>query len=449
MKTAVFIAFGFILALSSWVSAQPTKEELVTRPRYMKGALEPVFKAVDSEVVRNDTKIVSGRNTAVIGFNTPEVVVYLPRIDNSAYAIVTFDEPRLVNDKGASVPFELEGGGYDDDTFSNEIRLAHKDGTGLVTYGRVRGSGRIKYPLAVKTRIVKKGAADAKGPDITLDGSFVTYIDSNLPDMVFLSTRVGPVRAYDVKGRRLEEHSYHRTSTQGDVTQRTLAFWGDVAEIQIDTVTHWSDIEFTYDLPPIKSLSENYVGKPMSRPPNIVETPGGIVDIKIAKITEIKASEKSDRTRKSENSSAKQEKKDFAKSEEMEFADDVVDRFFLSIIEGDMETVAGFLDAGMSPNVKRPGFGHSPLFTSIMGHQDDMAMMFIELGGDVNFKDENQSTPLMWAVGNCKSVPLVKALVKAGADVNATAKGGGRPLESAKVFKCNEIVKILKKAGAK
>lgn len=114
-----------------------------------------------------------------------------------------------------------------------------------------------------------------------------------------------------------------------------------------------------------------------------------------------------------------------------------------------METVEGFLDAGMSPNVKRPGFGHSPLFTSIMGHQDDMAMMFIELGGDVNFKDENQSTPLMWAVGNCKSVRLVKALVKAGADVNAKAKGGGRPLESAKVFKCDEIVKILKKAGAK
>ena len=60
-----------------------------------------------------------------------------------------------------------------------------------------------------------------------------------------------------------------------------------------------------------------------------------------------------------------------------------------------------------------------------------------------------QSTPLMWAAENCKSVPLVKALVNAGADVNAKAKGGGTPLMMAEVFKCDEIVNILKKAGAK
>ena len=157
-----------------------------------------------------------------------------------------------------------------------------------------------------------------------MDGPFVTYMDHNIPDMIFLSTRLGPVRAYDVKGRRIEEHSYNSTSTQGDVTRRMLAFWGDIAEVQIDTVTHWTDIEFTYDLPSIKLLSEDYTGKPMSRPPNLVETPGGIIKIMLANI---KKNRKARQSEKAKNTSVIQDKKDFAKSETMEFSDDVVDRF--------------------------------------------------------------------------------------------------------------------------
>ncbi len=286
MKTAAFMAIGFILVLFSSVSAQPAKEEIVARPRLMREALEPVFKAVDAEVVRNDIKIVSGRNTAMFGFNTPEVVVYLPRIDNSAYALVTFDEPRLVDNKGVAVPFKLEWGGYNDYTFSNEIRLAQKKGEGLVTFTRVKGSGRIRYPLEVKTRIKKKGSDGVKGPEITLDGPFVTYIDHNPSAMIFLSTLIGPVRAYDARGRRLEEHSYNRIWTQGDVTRQTLAFQGDIAAIQIDTVTRWIGIEFTYDLPPIKPLPVSYAGKSMSRPPTLTETPGGVVEKKLAEVVE-------------------------------------------------------------------------------------------------------------------------------------------------------------------
>ena len=142
-------------------------------------------------------------------------------------------------------------------------------------------------------------------------------------------------------------------------------------------------------------------------------------------------------------------KKTPSQPEEMEFSDQVTDRFFQSILGGDMEAVKGFLDAGMSPNVKRPRFGHSPLFTAVMGHRDKIALMLIKKGSDVNFKDINQSTPLMWAARNCRSIPLVQALVNAGADVNAKAKGGGTPLMSAKVNHCKEIVRILNEGGAK
>ncbi len=131
------------------------------------------------------------------------------------------------------------------------------------------------------------------------------------------------------------------------------------------------------------------------------------------------------------------------------FSDSVVDRFFLSIMEGDIETVKGFLDIGMSPNVKRPRLGHSPLFSAISAGHDDLALMLIKRGADVNFADNSQSTPLMWAARNCRSIRLVEALVNAGADVNAKAKGGNTPLQSAEIFRCREIAHLLKSAGAK
>ena len=167
----------------------------------------------------------------------------------------------------------------------------------------------------------------------------------------------------------------------------------------------------------------------------------------IAEVRPYKESKPEPRKTASKTVKTKTEKPPAPKA--VNFSNDVVDRFFLSIMEGDTATVKGFIDAGMSPNVKRPGLGHSPLYASVLGHHDEMALMFIELGGDVNFKDENQATPLIWAAGNCQSIPLVKALVEAGADVNAKAKGGGTALIIAEAMQCKEIVKILKRAGAR
>jgi hypothetical protein len=41
-----------------------------------------------------------------------------------------------------------------------------------------------------------------------------------------------------------------------------------------------------------------------------------------------------------------------------------------------------------------------------MGRHDQMAQMFLKVGGDPNFKDENGATPLLNAAGNCKSIAL-------------------------------------------
>ncbi len=138
-----------------------------------------------------------------------------------------------------------------------------------------------------------------------------------------------------------------------------------------------------------------------------------------------------------------------SKKERVKQPDEVVDRFFISILIGDMPAVKGFLARGMSPNVRRPRLGHSPLFAAVMGHKDKIAQLFIDKGGEVEFKAEDGLTPLILASGNCNSAPLVKALIEAGADVNAQAKGGETPLMGAEVMRCDEIVDILKRAGAR
>ncbi|MGB5984495.1 MAG: SH3 domain-containing protein, partial [Desulfobacterales bacterium] len=71
---------------ASYTITPPSKEDLTRVPRYMKDMAEPVFKTMDARSAVSWIKVVSNRNTAVIGFNTPEVVVYLPPFGNSAYA---------------------------------------------------------------------------------------------------------------------------------------------------------------------------------------------------------------------------------------------------------------------------------------------------------------------------------------------------------------------------
>ena len=267
---------------TSFKITPPSREDLTRVPRYVKDAVEPVFESPSAQEVLKEIKIVSDRSTAMFGFNTPEVVLYLPQIGNSAYAEVVFDDPVLFDGNGAPVPFELENGGYNGRTFSAEIRLAPKEGDGLVEFAMIKGSGKIRYPLKVDTRIVKAGDAAAKGPDVNLDGPFVTYTEPTTQAWSFSFSTNGPVRAYDASGRRLRQDGYSSSSWKNNVTHKTIAFRGNVAQFQMDTAGQWVEIEFNYELPPISPLPSSYSGRPSSRPADLADMPGGTVRKKLA-----------------------------------------------------------------------------------------------------------------------------------------------------------------------
>ena len=84
---------------------------------------------------------------------------------------------------------------------------------------------------------------------------------------------------------------------------------------------------------------------------------------------------------------------------------------------------------------------------SAKGHTDTVKAL-LEQGADVNAKDNDGFTALMFAArdGQTDTVP---ALLAKGADVNAKDNDGRTALMRAKKKGHKEIVQLLKKAGAK
>ena len=130
--------------------------------------------------------------------------------------------------------------------------------------------------------------------------------------------------------------------------------------------------------------------------------------------------------------------------------------FFHAVADGSLDAVRLFLKAGMSPNAHGKGDTHPMLMAAQLCANQPATLPRSEIlqtlaaaGGDAKVKDENGSTPLLWAVQTGCSPAAVSALLKAGADPNAKAKGGATPLMFAEIFQRTEIADLLRKAGGR
>ena len=130
--------------------------------------------------------------------------------------------------------------------------------------------------------------------------------------------------------------------------------------------------------------------------------------------------------------------------------------FVPAISDGSLDAVRLFLQIGMSPNAHEKGDPHPMLQAAqLCGNQpeskprSEILGALVASGGDVKAKDENSSTPLLWAVQTGCTPSAVRALLKAGADPNARAKGGATPLMFADIFQRTEIAAMLRAAGGK
>jgi len=102
------------------------------------------------------------------------------------------------------------------------------------------------------------------------------------------------------------------------------------------------------------------------------------------------------------------------------------------------------IDSGVDVNVKDKN-GNTALIWNIVSGGIDIIRLLIDSGAEVNMQDKVGRTPLMWAVRE-KEYDIVKLLIDSGADFNIRDHAGETVLTLAKD---DDIIDLLKKAGAK
>ncbi|HET9651526.1 MAG TPA: HEAT repeat domain-containing protein [Usitatibacter sp.] len=115
--------------------------------------------------------------------------------------------------------------------------------------------------------------------------------------------------------------------------------------------------------------------------------------------------------------------------------------WFLALDRLDVELVRAFLDAGMSPNAPVSGMGPpmrvmlfgtracSPGVRPTRAETKAIVKLLLERGADVKGADGNGNTAISEAAGKGCDRELIRTLIKAGADINATNVSGLTPFE--------------------
>ncbi len=101
-------------------------------------------------------------------------------------------------------------------------------------------------------------------------------------------------------------------------------------------------------------------------------------------------------------------------------------------------------------NTRDPRFEAPVLVLAAAWGHTGMVEILLEAGADPNYGTGSRGlTALMWACKNFdEQLEMVRALLEAGADVNATSNIGETPLSIAKVYLNDNIVILLKEYGA-
>jgi len=124
-----------------------------------------------------------------------------------------------------------------------------------------------------------------------------------------------------------------------------------------------------------------------------------------------------------------------------------------AVIEKDSIKIEQLLQSGVDINTQHPTSNTTVLMiASSYYYYDDMVEFLISKGADVNLKDSEGKTALLWASSN--SIENAKILISKGARVNEAANDGMTPFIQATLGVSSgkvpiEMCELLRKNGAK
>ncbi len=429
------------LAASSLFAADSSREQLLRNPK-LSDAKAPRFETFTPQSLRDAVRVSSRRSYAGFGFNAPSVTVWLPRATNSIYSSFEFDQPKLTDGRGRNVACEIERGIFDFDTSSNEIRFTKEGGT--IDFAHAVGKVTVKYPLVVKTISYRK---DANG-DVTLDGPFVSYNSTalSLPKEATFS-KVRPLRAYDAQGRQLERSGSESPATKGNVSWTRLAFWGNVATVQIDRVEKWATLTIDYDLasPPKLPLTQQGLQPSLEERMQAANRTGGKVTKAVVAETPRAAAPPPSPPSASSLQSSHEERPLTPGEAKRKLARRHIgatdSMLVMNAVGGHIETVRLLLAAGVP--IDSRSRGQTALIAAIRGQHAELTQMLIDAGANVNAADDNNATPLYFAAEKCSWTSTVRSLLARGAKTDPKTRGGTTALQAARWANCAENAKLI------
>ncbi|MEO6953080.1 MAG: hypothetical protein ABI321_14870 [Polyangia bacterium] len=214
--------------------------------------------------VKAQTHVTAARTYAVVDYNQPELLVELPRHDNSAYATLEFSPAQLTDQAGAAVPHKQETTWVSYPDLRQALYLEPLNGKAKtkVEFAKARGVVKIHYPLAIEDVVLTKAKPSASGIDVRIDGPrvFITRArddDHKLVVPSFAPTDLETIQAFDASGNRLRRLGYQGWR-DGTEEQR---YWGNVAQVKVRHCSTWADFEVPYDLAPAPLLPKGREGR--------------------------------------------------------------------------------------------------------------------------------------------------------------------------------------------